>query len=143
MKRGISIRRLKQIDYVLVIKVYFLLCCSKWYIEKHSLKSIVRWIKRHDLQERMISSEEMHIAWKVTRYTHKLAKFVPFESKCYDKALTVKKILNQQQIPATLLMGLKDSKEKGLEAHAWISCDGKWIMGKEVAAQYTIVRTFI
>jgi len=142
MKGRIWLKRLIGIDYGLAIKVYILLYRSKWYIEKCPLKVIVNWVAAKDLAQTTLSHEELRTAWKVARYTRKLARFVPFESKCYDKALTVKKMLNQHDIPATLLMGVKISKEKGMEAHAWVSCGEKWIIGGEVAKEFTLVGKF-
>lgn len=143
MKRQVWRKRLIRIDYSLALRVYFYLYQSKWYIEQCPLKVIVKWIERKDLQGKTITKEELRTARKVSRYTRKLARFVLFESKCYDKALTVKKILNQENIRATLLMGVKNGEEKEMEAHAWISCGEKWIIGGEVAKKYTLVGTFI
>lgn len=142
MKKWVWARRLLRADYQLIVKVYFLLHLSKWLIERRTLKEIVVWIEREAVKQQAISKEDLRTARKTARYTRKLARFVLFESKCYDKALTVKKILNQQGIPTTLLMGVKNSKAKGMEAHAWIACDEQWIIGGEVAQEYTLVRSF-
>lgn len=142
MNRQIWIKRLIGMDYGLAFRVYLLLYHSKWYIENHHLKDIVAWISKKAIQDKLPTKTELCTARKIVRYTCILAKFVLFDSKCYDKALTVKKILNQKNIPSTLQMGVKISPEKGLQAHAWIKCDEKLLIGKEVASQYTLVQSF-
>lgn len=93
--------------------------------------------------ERDLTKADWRIVRKVARYTNVLSKFALFKSKCYDKALTVKKILNSENIPSALLMGVKTSEEKGMEAHAWISCDERLVIGGEIAAEYTPLENFV
>ena len=93
--------------------------------------------------ERPLTDDEKKIASKVAHYTRQLAKVVLFKSKCYDRALAVKKILNQKNIPSAISMGVKTSDQKGMEAHALIKCHDRCIIGGEVAHEYTFVRSFI
>lgn len=134
--------RLQFSDYLLLIKIYSLLYLSKWYIEYRSLKDIIKWIGHEDVENKNPSLVEIKFARKVARYTNFLARFTFFKSKCYDKALTVKKILNRKNIPSELLMGVKTSDEKGMEAHAWIKCNNYSIIGGKAAIGYTPVRSF-
>lgn len=137
-----KVLRLRFSDYLLLLKIYGLLHLSKWYIEYQSLKEIVQWIERQDLENKTPTLEEIRFAKKVARYTNFLAHFTLFKSKCYDKALTVKKILNRENIPSELLMGVKTSDEKDMEAHAWVKCNHQPIIGGKAAIGYTPVRSF-
>ena len=130
-------------DYQLILKIYFLLYLSKWYIEKRHLKDIVIWISQENLKNKEVLFLEMKMSRKVARYTQVLSKYVIFQSKCYDKALTVKKILNQRNINSTLLMGVAILDDKEMKAHAWIKCNEQLIIGGEIAHEYTPVQSFI
>ena len=143
MKWILKLLKLPFSDYKLVFRIYSLLYISKWYIENRHLKNIVEWIGLKDASERPLTKKEMQTAWKVAHYTRTLTRLVPFKSKCYDKALTVKKILNQKNIPSALLMGVKTSEDNSMEAHAWVRCNQRLIIGGETAAEYTALKTFI
>ena len=124
-------------DYVLVFKIYYLLHLSKWYIENRHLKEIVKWIKLNKgVKKRPLTGSEKRFSSKLAYYTRTISKFVFFKSKCYDRALTVKKILNEKGIPSSLLMGLKVKENDEMKAHAWVEC-GNWIVvGGLVTATY-------
>lgn len=143
MKLINQLRRLPISDYQLILKIYFLLYLSKWYIEKRHLKDIVIWISQENLKNKEVLFLEMKMSRKVARYTQVLSKYVIFQSKCYDKALTVKKILNQRNINSTLLMGVAILDDKEMKAHAWIKCNEQLIIGGEIAHEYTPVQSFI
>lgn len=137
------IRKIPPADYPLLLRIYFLLYLSKWYIEKRHLKDIVRWIETSlKKEDKYWSQKKRHYIKRVAIYTNALSKYVFFESKCYDKALTVKKILNSQKIPSTLHLGVSSNDPISLTAHAWIIC-GEWnVIGGEMAQEYTSVRAF-
>lgn len=142
MKLLTFLKRLLRIDFILATKIYLLLYYAKWLIEYRHLKEILAWVNRSDLAQKEVSKKELEIARKVSRYTLILAKLVPFESKCYDKALTVKKILNLQNIPSVLNMGVKTSNIELMKAHAWIQIENYSIIGGEVAPEYVLVQSF-
>ncbi len=134
--------RLPSADYYLLFKIYFFLYLSKLFIVFRSLQKIVKWINRGDLIGAKMEIEDWRFAKKTAHYTNKLAKFVPFNSKCYDKALTVKKMLNQKNIPSILMMGVKTNEFNKMEAHAWIESDNQFIIGGEIAHEYVLVQSF-
>lgn len=138
-----KIRSIPITDYPLLFRIYFLLYLSKWYIEQRHLKDILSWIETNLVQqEQQWYQQNWRYIRRVAAYTNALSKYVLFESKCYDKALTVKKILNEQHIPSILHFGVAKSENTSLKAHAWIIC-GEWnVIGGRVARDYTSVRTF-
>ena len=138
----LKLARLSPSDYLLIGEVYFLLYLSKWYIECRSFKEILQWIGREDLKGHSMTEAEMQFSWKVATYTQSLSRFVLYRSKCYDRALTVKKILNRHNIPSELMMGVRTDEREELKAHAWIRCNNRSIIGGSVAKVFTPVRSF-
>jgi len=130
------------VDYFLLLKILYFLHLSKLYIVFGSLKNIVNWINRADLKPCVLEKKDWQFANKTAYYTNKLAKYVLFNSKCYDKALTVKKILNQKNISCALMMGVKTNEFDKIEAHAWIATKNRAIIGGEIAHQYVLVQSF-
>jgi len=138
------LKRTSVSDYKLIFKIYFLLYKSKWRIEKHSLQEIINWISLgENVVERALTETEKIRVYKIAHYTNVISKFVFFKSKCYDKALTTKKILNTYNIPSSISMGIKTSELDNLEAHAILTCNFRCILGGDIAHEYTFVRTFI
>ena len=140
-----KISRLSTADYRLIGQIYCLLYFAKWQIERRPLARIVKWISlsNNTNNKQTFDREQIRTIKKVARYTCILSRYVLFESKCYDKALVVKKILNQRAIPTALHMGVALSETENMKAHAWVVA-GSWnIIGGGVAAEYTTVRTFI
>lgn len=144
MKLLTKIRRLSLADYRLIGEIYYLLYLAKWQIERQPLARIVDWISLNEANPNVaFNREQVRTIKKVSRYTRILSRYVLFDSKCYDKALVVKKILNQRAIPTALHMGVALSDTKTMQAHAWVVYRQWNIIGGEVATKYTTVRTFV
>lgn len=138
------LRRTTLADYILVIRIYYLLHLSKWYIEKYHLKDIIKWVSLgENVKERPLTNSEKTFASKIAHYTRTISRYVFFKSKCYDRALTVKKLLNEKNIPSAISMGVKSTDPNKLEAHAIIKCLDRCIIGGEIANQFTFVQSFI
>lgn len=71
----------------------------------------------------------------------RVKKHLPFKMKCFAEALAVKSVLRKNQIPSTLLLGVKKEMDK-LSAHAWLKQGEAIIIGKKAAKEYTPVGIF-
>jgi len=127
-------------DYHLIFKIIAILPYAKLLIFTKKIAYIEKWIAIH--QNSNYHIDDYRYVKKVTRYTNKIAVFMPFKSLCYDKALTVKKIVNQNNISTELNMGVCKENNQ-LKAHAWISYHGYLLMGGANSKKYTAVRKII
>ena len=75
-----------------------------------------------DVDYRVMVREIRTVVERVCRHT-------PWESKCLVRALTAKNMLNRRGYPCTLYMGLKETKDKAMEAHAWLRCGDIFVTG--------------
>lgn len=75
-----------------------------------------------DVNYRSIVREIRVIVEAVCRHT-------PWESRCFVRALTAKKILNRRGYPCTLYMGVKVDDIGKMEAHAWLRCGDIFVTG--------------
>jgi len=57
-----------------------------------------------------------------------LEKFAPWKPKCYNRALTAKKILLTQNIVTQMHIGFR-KKEKEFDGHAWLTFNNKLVTG--------------
>lgn len=132
-------------DYLLIFQIYFLLYLSKWKIETKELKEIIDWASIGKREEEFTPSpDQIRYIRKISHYTKVLSHFVLFKSKCYDQALTVKKMLNKKEVPATLSMGLKigESERVEMKAHAWVNFKNWIIIGGKIKNNYTELGSF-
>ena len=57
-----------------------------------------------------------------------LEKFAPWRPKCYNRALTAKKMLLKRGIDTTMHIGFI-KKEESFEGHAWLTYKGVLVTG--------------
>ena len=70
-------------------------------------------------------------------------KCVPWKSKCLDQAMTAQRMLKRRGLQSTLYFGVVRAKEGGaLNAHAWLRCGDRWMVGYHPHINYTIVGTY-
>jgi hypothetical protein len=68
-------------------------------------------------------------AEKLIRAVEITARFVPAAS-CLTQAMAGQILLRRADHPATLRIGVLRTSEGLLNAHAWIECDGKPVLGE-------------
>jgi hypothetical protein len=87
------------------------------------------------------SSELAHrIGWAL----RSAAARSPWQSACLAQALAGTVMLRRRRIPASLTMGVakSDVAPGSLAAHAWLSCGGNILTGREGYERYSIVAEF-
>lgn len=92
-----------------------------------------------------LSPERLLLAREVAIAIGRASRHVPWEAKCLVQAMTGKKMLRRRGIETTLYLGVakKDGEGKeGLQAHAWLRCGDKVILGGGGLKAFTVVSTF-
>jgi len=79
-------------------------------------------------KEEKISSDEMIQLRQISKSMDLLEKFAPWKPMCYNRALTAKKLLKNQNINVRMHIGFR-KKEDVFDGHAWISYKGKIVTG--------------
>ena len=62
------------------------------------------------------------------------ASFVP-GSTCLTRALALSAVLARRGVPSRVVIGARRAAS-GLEAHAWVTCDGRVILGEATRESY-------
>ena len=75
-------------------------------------------------------------AFHVNRITERL----PWNEKCFVRALTLKRLLKEEGIPCIIYLGVENEMD-GLHAHAWLRCGQIYLtggngMGKTIVAKF-------
>ena len=80
---------------------------------------------------------------RIKLFINMAAGNVPFQSVCLDQAMAGMLLLRRFRIPSHLCLGVKrNEKEKKLDAHAWIECGGRILIGGQRSLQYNKVAHF-
>jgi hypothetical protein len=65
---------------------------------------------------------------RIVRSVMRMSRYVPVAT-CLTKALAAKVLLEQAGQSAELQIGVAKSESGKIEAHAWVECQGKIILG--------------
>lgn len=71
-----------------------------------------------------------------------LSKRVPGRQTCLIDALTLRKLLQLQHIPGSIILGVDRSDPAALFAHAWVMVEGRIIYGQQEASRFNEVARF-
>ncbi|WP_408071389.1 lasso peptide biosynthesis B2 protein [Butyrivibrio sp. JL13D10] len=74
------------------------------------------------------SIEHLRIAKLYAFHVNRITKRLPWEEKCFVRALTLRKLLGEKHIPCTIYMGVYLQEDK-LKAHAWLRCGQLYATG--------------
>ena len=84
-----------------------------------------------------ISAEE--IVWAVEA----AARWLPWRTMCIEKGLVVQRMLRLAGVKAILHYGARHHPESSkLEAHVWVTIDGRAVIGGEEAPDFAPVATY-
>jgi hypothetical protein len=67
---------------------------------------------------------------------------VPWRAVCFQRGLALQLMLRRRGIPALLHYGVMQDGERGLQAHVWVSVNGRAVQGGEEAAGFACLATF-
>jgi transglutaminase superfamily protein len=72
------------------------------------------------------------IAWLVSGVSRRVPG-----SRCLTRSLTLLVLLRREAIPASLRIGVRPGGSAGIEAHAWVECEGESLAERAVEPAYT------
>ena len=75
----------------------------------------------------------------ITSTIKRLSRRVPWKSGCLVQAATGKVLLNRQNIPNVLYLGIKRSCDGKLHPHAWLKVQGRIVLGDHELDQFVVV----
>jgi hypothetical protein len=69
------------------------------------------------------------------------SRHVPGEKTCLVQALATQVLLTRRSHPAILYIGALKADEGTFQAHAWVECEGKVVIGGYELERYTLLTT--
>ena len=123
------------------MEAFILLHISKFAILFFPFKKIAAHIGKLQTEtaHEKIFSEKIQ---QVEQAINRASRFTIHDSKCYDKALTCKYMLNRRKLSATLYFGLAKENGLALSAHAWVRCGSRIVTGRAGVENYTAIACF-
>ncbi len=135
---------LKFSDFSLFIQSVYYLALSKRKIKRSSFKDVAPTLGGLNQEIRKeLSNSEYAIAEKIRLATMRASRVVPFRSVCMDQAMAGVILLKKHHIPCTMFLGVRKREEEiGLDAHAWVVCGEKIVLGGQKSLFYTVTARF-
>ena len=136
-------RRLKELpwrDRLLLLETAATLAVASFAIRVMPFRRVVGATARQ-IPPTASDASEIEIArcrWAVNACARRL----PWKIVCFQKGLTMQKLLERRSVPTALHYGVAQDEERGLRAHVWVTYRGTAIIGGDEAAGYTCLATF-
>lgn len=85
-----------------------------------------------------IKEDQNDLIIRLRKNIRRLKKQIPWKVKCFEEAITAKKVLEKYNVKTTIYLGItKDSEEK-LIAHAWLKSGDVFITGEKGHEHFAI-----
>lgn len=76
---------------------------------------------------------------KARQALRRIKRRLPWKAKCFEEAITVKKVLKSYGIESALYLGVKKAEEQNLKAHAWLKTGGRVVAGEKGHKTFSVV----
>lgn len=83
-------------------------------------------------------SDDQYIK-QVIKSINRVKKTLPWKVKCFEEAITAKRVLQSKQIQSTLYLGVDKTKQNKLIAHAWLKNGNTFFTGEKGHQQFKTV----
>ncbi len=91
----------------------------------------------------LIDECQLRRANEIRRVIHLAARYTPWVSNCFPKAIVARLLLGIYRVPYTLCFGLlRDEHTQNLKAHAWVVSGVCCVSGGQSFMVYTVVGCF-
>lgn len=116
-------------EKMVTIKAYIYSFYYRFMVMHIPMKKIYLRLGQKDLESPMEESEEnLRIAKLYAFHVNRITEHLPWDAKCFVRALTLKKLLGQKNISCTIYLGIK-KENNNLSAHAWLRCGLLYLSG--------------
>jgi hypothetical protein len=77
------------------------------------------------------------VSWAVAT----ASRYLPWDCLCLAQAMAGKAMLTRRGIPSTVYLGLAKNGAAPLRGHAWLTCGGQVLTGKQGLEEYSVIAT--
>ena len=86
-----------------------------------------------------INARQEQTIKKARQALRRIKRRLPWKVKCFEEAITIKKVLKSYGTDSTLYLGVKKEGGESLKAHAWLKTGGKVVAGEKGHKTFSIV----
>lgn len=97
-----------------------------------STKTLSQLKSRAEPSQDVVGSQ-LALAERIAFVVPRVAARVPWKSDCLVQALAAQRWLRTSRIKSTLSIGVRQQRERGFEAHAWLAVGNLMITGGDIA----------
>ena len=91
----------------------------------------------------LASEDEVVRALHIGRAVRTAARYTPWQSRCLAQAMAARVLLAMNGLPYGLYLGVENSRDSGMTAHAWVCTGPAAVTGGRSFGRFTVVGTFV
>lgn len=110
-----------------LVRAWLLLACVRASVQLRGFRRTSEWLARHEVR-RASGACDLAPA-RIARLVEAASHFVPDGRQCLSRAATLATLLRRRGHAATIEFGVANGESGALDAHAWVECDGKVLLG--------------
>ncbi len=85
----------------------------------------------NNVVEVTLNTKQLQLIFVVKKNIRRVKKHLPWKVKCFEEAITAKKLLEMVNIKSTLYLGVRKGSKQTLKAHAWLKSGDKFVSGEK------------
>ena len=130
-------------DWLRVAEIALLLGLARLVLLVVPFRHIARFLgtpQRESPEELAANKEQCarHLGGLIDR----MARYVPWDAKCFAQAITGKVMLGWRRIPSTLYLGVDPHHADGFAAHAWLRSGRVYVTGGNGHEAYHVLTCY-
>ena len=143
MRRLGKFLRLSSFDRRLFVEAAIWLGVARLAVVVMPFRWITPFLGRHMAESpQTTESEHKEIPERISRAVQTASRHMPWECICLVQAMAGKGMFKRRGVPSTLYLGLLNTGEEKLKAHAWLRSGKVIVSGRQGLTEFTVVSTF-
>ena len=127
---------------MLLAEAAFMLALSSAAIAMAPFSKIAGFLSRRHVKSARLPEDEQSVLRSGRWAVEAAARRLPWKTLCFQKGLAFHLMMRRRGIDTLLHYGVAQNKEKGIQAHVWISHAGRGLIGSDVAADFACLATY-
>ena len=112
---------------------------ARWRLGRHSGRALIRLARRQNPTAQDGWSPDAALVDRVAFAVPRVAAHVPWRADCFIQALAAQSWLARAGIPSDIHIGVRQDREPGFEAHAWLRTGDRTVTGGDISGFVPLV----
>lgn len=136
-------KKLTLIDWFLLAEAALLMGLARMAVLTLPFRWVMRACGTHMAESPLnLPAGDAEAAARVAWAIDTMRLFTPWDSNCLAQAIASARMLQRRGVATTTYLGVASGQKNDLDAHAWVRCGEKIILGEQNHTPYAAVSSF-